>query len=95
MFGTNEYVNILGYTAIIFKSSVLRCCFVFEHSQLFFSFLLASVIGFVLLQPMYWDQISHSLLPKSLFDSSYLTLSFQIQNDIQLFPKTLTASKIV
>lgn len=54
MLGTNEYINILGYTAIIFKSSVLHCCFVFEHLELFFSFLSASVILFVLFQPMYW-----------------------------------------
>lgn len=95
MLGTNEYINILGYTAIIFKSSVLHCYFVFEHLELFFSFLSASVILFVLFQPIYWVQISHSHLPKTLFDSSYLTLSFQIQNDIQLFPKTLTVNKTV
>lgn len=96
MLGTKEHVNILGCKLL---KPVLFCIVlvVFEHSELFLSFLLspATSVSFVLFQLMDCGQRSHSQSPKISFYFNSFTLSFQIGNNSQLFPTTVTVNKIV
>lgn len=96
MLGTNEHINILGYTTIIFKSSVLHCLCSFKIFEAVLVPIVPSQQHFVCaISAHVPSQISHFQSSKTLFEFSSFTLSFQIVYDSESFPKTLIVNMIV